>query len=241
MRQTDFRDALLNPDAPVPRGLTDPQGRPAGRRFDVYRNNVAASLTRALEAGFPVLRKILGQEFFAAMAGIYLREHPPQSRLIMLYGDRMPEFLTGFPPVAHLPYLPDVARLETAMRESYHAADAPVLTAEQLSPEQMLTARLRLAPSLRLIRSDWPIHTIWTMNTSGRPAALPDAGEAVLVLRREYDPEPHLISHAAAEFVDALLSGSLVGIALEQAGDDLNPEAILSLLLRNGAITGVIR
>lgn len=112
--QSAFHAALMDAARPVPEGLRDPAGRPAGKRFDVYRNNVAVSLTRALETGFPVLRKLVGAEFFSAMAGVYLRTHPPTSPLLQQYGQDMPGFLRGFPPAKSLPYLPDIARLELA-------------------------------------------------------------------------------------------------------------------------------
>ena len=174
MTQTAFVTALMDPAQPVPDGLVDPQGRPVVKRFNVYRNNVASSLTKALEAGFPVIRKLVGDEFFAAMAGVYLRAHPPTSRIMMLYGTQMPAFLARFPPVAHLPYLPDIARLERAIRQSYHAADATPLAPETLAaitPDTFLHARLTFAPSLQIIQSDWPIHAIWLANTD--PSALP--------------------------------------------------------------------
>ena len=238
MTQTEFRAALLAPTAPVPAGLTDPQGRPAGRRFDVYRNNVAGSLTQALEGGFPIVRKIVGDAFFTAMAGVYLRAHPPKSRLIMLYGDDMPAFLTAFPPTAHLPYLPDVARLELALRQAYHAADAVALTPQTLAritPD----SRLTLAPSLRLIQSHWPIQTIWSMNTRDDPHPLPDQGEAVLVLRPAYDPEQHLLTPAMFGCVRAVLDGETIANATESAGPDLDLTALLRLLATAGAIVGV--
>ena len=61
--QESFTEALLTPEHPVPDGLIDPAGRPAGKRFDVYRNNVAVSLTGALETAFPVIRKLVGDVF----------------------------------------------------------------------------------------------------------------------------------------------------------------------------------
>jgi hypothetical protein len=58
--QRSFTAALFDPALEVPKGLSDGQNHPAGRRFYVYRNNVAASLTEALNLGFPIIAKLLG-------------------------------------------------------------------------------------------------------------------------------------------------------------------------------------
>lgn len=242
MRQSTFAEALLNPDAAVPPGLVDPQGRPAPKRFSVYRNNVAASLTRALEAGFPVIRKLVGPEFFGAMAVVYLRAHPPRSRQIALYGHDFPGFLDAFPPVAHLPYLPDVARLELAIRDSYHAADStPIDPAALAVPEpDLLASRLHLAPSLRLIRSAHPIHALWLANTQGGPAPQPGAQD-VIVLRTEYDPEPHLLPIGGGAFIADILAGQTLMQSLNNARENFDLTSILSLLLASNALTGISR
>lgn len=241
--QAQFHAALLDPSAAVPPGLIDPAGRPARKRFDVYRNNVASGLTRALEQAFPVLRALLGDEFFAAMAGVFLRAHPPQSRVLMLYGDRMPDFLATFPPVAHLPYLADVARLEQALRESYHAADAPALPAADLAalpPEAFAACRLRLSPALRLVRSDWPIHGIWQAHVARTPAPAERRSEDVIVLRPGFDPAPHRLPPGGAAFVAALAEGRPVAEAAEAAGPDHDLTASLSILITGGALTGFL-
>jgi hypothetical protein len=238
--QADFAAALLDPDTVVPDGLSDPHGRPAPKRFSIYRNNVVASLTRALEAAFPTVRKLVGDEFFAAMAVVFLRAHPPTSRIMMLYGDALPGWLEKFPPVAHLGYLPDVARLDQAMRESYHSADADPLTKDEirhLTEADLGGMRLILAPSLRLIRSRWPIQSIWVANAEGGPAPRPGA-ETALILRPQYDPRPYRISPADGAFVQALMEGLTLGQSLDQAGGEVGLQTLLSLLVEGRAIIG---
>lgn len=241
MSQGEFRAALLDPERPVPPGLTDPEGRPAGRRFDVYRNNVTVSLTEALRQAFPVVRKLVGEEFFTAMAREHLRAHPPASPLLMFYGAAMPDFLAAFPPVAHLGYLPDVARLELALRHAYHAADArpvPRAALEALAPEAFLAARVTLAPALRLVRSPWPILAIWSANVRGTPAPTAVEPQDVLILRPGFDPDPVLLPAGAAAFVEALCAGRTVGEALA-AGPAFDLTATLGLLIGGDAITGL--
>ena len=240
MTEAAFAAALLDPGRPTPDWVVRPDGQPAPKRFAVYRNNVAVSLTEALQTAFPVVRKLVGEAFFAAMAGAFLRDHPPQSRIMMLYGDALADFLTVFPPVAHLAYLPDVARLEQALRESYHAADAPAIAPDVLAamPEATLhLARLTLAPALRLIRSPWPIHAIWRANAQGGPAPRPGA-EDVVILRPDFDPSPHLLPTGGGTFVAALLAGATLTEALSSS-PDLDLPAILTLLLDGGAIVGL--
>ena len=242
--QTIFADALLDPAVPMPGGLVDPLGRPAGRRFAVYRNNVAVSLTEALETGFPVLRKLLGDANFKGLAGLFLRRHPPASPLLMRYGAEMPAFLEGLPQLAHLPYLGDVARLEFALRESYHAADAePVAraTLEAMPPEDLVRARLTLAPAVRVLSSPWPILAIWERNSrdgAPKPAMAP---QDVLVTRPSFDPEPRLLPHGGAAFVEALQLGLTVGQAFDRASarEGFDPAEPLAALLSGGAITNL--
>ena len=243
--QGTFRRALLDAGAPRPDGLTDGTGQPAGRRFDVYRNNVAVSLTEALETAFPVVAKLVGAANFKLLAGAFLRQHPPSSPLMMFYGAEMPAFLETFGPTQNIGYLPDIARLELALRESYHAADAQSVEPAAigaLPPEDLMAASVSLAPSLRLIRSDWPVHAIWWFNTEDGAPKPAMAAEDVAVIRSEFDPVPVLLPPGGGVFVAALLAGETFGSAYEaaaKADPDFDLTPILALLLTNGAITTI--
>lgn len=237
--QSAFRAALFDADLPAPPGLTGPAGRPVGNRFNVYRNNVVVSLTEALQSSFPVVQKLVGHEFFTAMAGLFIRQNPPSSPLLMFYGEAMPAFLVSFPPAQAFGYLPDIARLELALRQSYHAADAQPITAAELSavPPQALPAlRLTLTPATRLIRSHWPIHAIWRFNSVEHAPKPVMQAEDALILRPAFDPVPHLLPLGGA----ALLSALAEGMPLAEAAESANPQpdiaALLALLLQGGGI-----
>lgn len=227
--QPQFTHAILTPTADVPEGLRDAKGDPAGKRFSVYRNNVAVSLTEALITAFPVIVKLLGEENFRILAGQFLRAHPPASPLMMHYGAELPEFLQSFEPTQKYGYLPDVARLELAIRESYHAADASPISPEALQalpPEALMAAKLELVPSVRLISSKWPLFQLWQFNMAGGPKPEMRA-EDVLITRPEFDPQPVALPRCGGIFVQSLLHGETFGEALTAASSH-NPEFDLS-------------
>ena len=243
-RQSQFHDALLDPNRPAPPDLRDGQGAPAGRRFSVYRNNVAASLIEALEQTFPVIRKLIGDESFATLAGHYYRAHPPTSPILSRYGAGLSAFLEGFEPLAHLGYLPDTARLERALVDSYHAADTPPLDPAIFSttpPEDLPRLTVALAPSIRLLRSPWPIHGIWRFNTEEGAPHPPGTAQDVLITRPEYDPVPRLLPPGGARFLTELARGTPLGPAAEAASDNspaFDLSDLLSLLLQDNALVG---
>jgi hypothetical protein len=176
----------------LPPGLTARAPEEAERRFTVYRNNVAHGLIAALRQRFPVVERLVGAEFFGAMARVFVEANPPETPMLMTYGGALPGFLERFPPVARLPYLADVARLELARGRAYHAADDPpvaldaLAAAAQADPEGL---RLRLHPSVGLVASRWPAVSIWRSNQPGAtPGRLTARGaECALVARRGLD------------------------------------------------------
>jgi len=245
----EFTLALLDPTQKMPGGLIDGAAQPAGRRFDVYRNNVAVSLTEALRMGFPVITRLIGQQNMDGLAGVFLRAHPPTSPLMMKYGAAFPNFLAGAAQLAHWGYLPDIARLELAIRRSYHAADAVAIAPERLgeiTTETLMRATFTMAPSVQLIRSDWPILDIWRYNTDENPTKpqvqAQTMAQDVLVTRPGFDPLPHLLPPGGAAWITGLMSGQSVGAALDAALADspnFNLTTPLTLLLQGGALTSL--
>lgn len=245
-RQRDFAASVLDPALPMPDGLVGPDGVPDPKRFDVYRNNVMVGLIEALAAAFPAVHRIVGADFSRAMARAYVMLQPPRSPIMLDYGAGFPDFIRSFEPAAGLPYLEDVARIERAWTEAYHAPeDSPIdpsaFTA--VAPDQLATMQLELHPSLRLVRSRFPALTIWQMNVGDgvpTPVDLAAGGEDALIVRPAADVEVRLIPKGSLEFIRALADGRSVLAALEEAltaNSRFDLAANLSDLMCAGAIT----
>jgi hypothetical protein len=242
-QQDRFAAALLDPERPIPDGLVTPDGRPASRRFGIYRNNVTVGLVNALAEVFPTTQNLVGEEFFRAMARQYLLDHPPASRLLFEYGATFPDFLSGFEPAAELPFLADVARLERLWLDCFHAADAAPLDGavlQRVAPQDLAELRLIAHPAARLFRARHAAVTIMTRDRTGAPldGLDPFRAEDGLVTRPAFDPEIRHLPPAGADFVGLLLDGGTLGEAAAAAfaaDPDFDLPAAISAIVEAGA------
>lgn len=233
--QDHFAGALLDPDRPVPSAVTSHTARTPQKRFAVYRNNVVAGLIEALRTQFPASESIVGEEFFAGMARVYIETQPPRSPILVTYGDGFPDFIANFAPAADVPYLADVARLEAARVRAYHAADAEPLDParwQEIDPQALASLQVALHPSVEIVRSAHPVVTIWAMNDGeAELAAIEDwAGEDAVIARPHLDVTVRKLPAGGAAFLTALVDGASLGDAAQAAASD-HPEFDLAVNL----------
>ncbi len=219
--QRNFSNALLDPDHVVPSGVTA-RTAAATERFAIYRNNVIVGLVGALRSRFPAVEKIVGVDYFAAVARVFVSGHPPRSPVLLEYGDDFAAFLERFEPAREIPYLPDVARIESARVRAYHAADDTACDASGLvsvAPDRLPATRLILRDAVAVVRSVHPVVTIWAMNSGERPVEeiVNWAGECALIVRPGRDVVVRQIDGGAASFIAALRRGESLGVAVESA------------------------
>ncbi len=235
-----FISALMDAHLPAPDGLQDGMAHTAGRRFDVYRNNVVHSLITALKVGFPTVTRLLGPENMNRVAGAFLRAHPPTDPRMMYYGAAFPAFLESHKQLDQMGYLADVARLELAIRQAYHAGDAPAMPSEHLAeipPEALLQTKVHLAPAVQVIRSDWPVLDIWNDAQTAQSKA-----QDVLITRPAFDPIPQALPPGGATWILALMQGAKLGDALDAATTEapqFDMGGPLTLLLLGGALVSL--
>lgn len=246
-RQGSFAAALLDPRRSMPAECIDPSGGTDARRFDIYRNNVASSLIEALEAAYPVVRRLLGEEYFRAVAGLHALQDPPRSPIMLHYGKGFPEFLARFEPLSSHPYLADVARIERAWIEAYHAAEAEPFRPEgfaSIPAQRVVDLRFTLHPSLRLVRSAFPALTIWQTNRleqSPSPIDLDSGAQDTLIARPAAEVEVRLVPPDGARFLQRLARGESLAEAAAAAtavSDSFDLTQQLAALLECGLIIG---
>jgi len=222
-----FAHALIDPALPCPDGLRVHDGSDPVTRFAVYRNNVVAQLVGALGEGFPVVRRLVGETFFAAMARAFAARHPPRSPVLADWGDAFGPFIETFEPAAGVPYLADVARLERARVRAYHAADAPsigrVAIARCLAePAKLAGTRARLHPSAHLVVSPFAVVSLWaTHQGRGDLARIdPFAREAALVLRENDDAAVIRVPYVAVALLRRLAQHDTLLCAADAAATE---------------------
>lgn len=236
-------DAALR-GGPLPAGLTARDGKEVKRRFDVYRNNVAVSLTGALALRFPVIQRLVGEAFFGPLARLYSATERPMSPVLAEWGDGFPAFLAGFPPLAGLPYLADVARIELARGRAFHAADAAPLDPACLAAADPIRVRLILHPSVSLLSLSYPAVAIWARNQPGGAAfPLANGPETALILRDAAFQVPvRSVTAGDAALLRSVMDGATLSeaaIAAQQVEANHDPTPMLVSLMQAGVIADV--
>ncbi len=240
--------ALLDPDRATPAVVAGPKSKAAAKRYNVYRNNVTVSLINALAAAFPATLRITGDDFFRGMARFYVRATPPNSPLLFDYGQDFPDFIEGYEYAQSVPWLADVARIERAWLDAYHAADVQSLLPHDVAavpPEQLANTVLKPHPATRVIRSRFSAVTAFTASRSDGPARQIEAAEPedALVTRPALEVEVRQLPPGGAIFLSSLIAGEALGAAASAAfaeSPSFDLAANIRGLLEAGAFTAIL-
>ncbi len=196
----------------------------AQERLGIYANTVRSNRKNALRATYPVVERLVGEDFFSYAADAFARSYPSRSGNLDDYGFEFADFLESFAPAASLGYLPDVARLELLVDRLMVAEDdrrVRGVAASLAAYNVQLDHTLEPAAGCRLLKSDFPIHRIWQVNQPGfEDAGLVDLAEggALLLVRRDgFAIEIVSLERAEFAFLSAFAAGLSLGAAVASA------------------------
>jgi len=214
------------------------------RRLQIYHNNIYIGLCNALSAVYPVVNRLVGDEFFKFMANAYIQQHPSRSGNLHDFGKQLPLFIKNFKPARMLVYLNDVARLEWIYHTVFHAADSSEFEIEKL--QQVREANYHKLiftpnPASQLISSPYPILKIWLANQDSHEGnhdsnlqseniSLDEGETRLLVIRRHLDIEFQSLDDAEFVFLQAFYNRDNFFTACD-AVTEIYPEYDISQLL----------
>ena len=189
-------------------------------RMRIHRNTMLGALAGALRLAYPAVDALVGSDFFDQAARDFARDYPPKAPLLTLYGAEFSEFLTGYEAASSLPYLPDVARLEWAIELTGRAPDWD--EAPPRAEIDLAAIRLVLAPSLTLLKTDYPAEPIWRAvldkNETAMAAIDPGPAPSTLAVWRQADGAAvAVLAPASATFLESLIAGTDAATALASA------------------------
>lgn len=230
--QALFAHALLAPDM----NGTDDAGR-----FNIYRNNLRITLRNALRTTFPAIEKLVGGAYFSALALAFVEHHPPRSAIMSGYGDRFADFLAGFDPISDYPYLPNVARIEFARVQAYHAADAERFgLQDEASIIKALETPAKLHPSVTIIASEEPALSIWRSQMDLDDAEPESWGAETALIWRQDDRVAEIFVHDSdSRFFHHFAKGGIFSTLLPANEDHQAAEALIARFIELAA-AGII-
>ncbi len=241
--QDGFARALLDTTYPARADIAELMAQPA---FAVYRNTVMKGCIDALQANYPAVTRLVGEEWMRAAAAVYVRESLPQQPMLLQYGAGFAAFLARFEPAANLPYLPGVAQLDRYWTETHVASDEPLLDGTAIALHAASNcSRVRLQPHAAA-RWAWfddaPIYTIWSRNRSDHPADtdLDWRPEGALLTRPRDTVQWVALDHTGCVFLDACAAGGTIADAAQAVIDEQGNVDLVRLtttLLEAGAFT----
>jgi hypothetical protein len=216
-------------------------------RFPIYRNNVSQALVGALRVRFPVVERLVGAEFFLAMASEYISEHKPSSAVLIYYGATFADFIATFEAASSLAYLSEVAQFENVWWHAYHAAEAAALPSAALAkygPEELGELKFKFHPAAQLFECGQGAVSIWQWHqvADNEQTLVAEGQEYVLVSRPHADVEVRLIDADGFAFFSYLKSGSSLESAVAETQTQFSKfdlQLSLAALFQLELVTGV--
>ncbi len=214
--QLEFIEALFNEQTSTTLAV-QPKNN-----LNIYRNNIQSTLIETLQEIYPLIVKLVGQDFFRLTAQEYIKRYPSRSGDLHEYGAYFSDFLAEFEPLHDLIYLVEVAQFEWICHTLYSAPDHPDFDRKKLadiSPDNYDQLHFSVNPASQLRRFYYPILRIVDLCKKDAAQTLDvDAGGAnLLIIRSQTDLSLIPLTHAEFTFLDMLSEGKSVSESLNTA------------------------
>lgn len=186
----------------------------------IYRRTFINSLLTTLQNIYPLIERLVGNDFFHIAAKEYINQYPSRSSNLNDYGRYFSDFLAHYPPVKSLIYLSEIAEFEWICHNLQFASDCTPLDVSllaRLMSEEKDHLHFILHPASQVAKFHYPILHIIELCKAEQPEAidLHQEGINLLIIRRELDVILSPLNLADFTFLNALQEGASFIQALE--------------------------
>lgn len=188
----------------------------------IYKNNIQSTLIRNLLDIYPLINRLLGDDFFKITAKEYILRYPSRSSNLHDYGEYFSSLLAEFPPLRNLKYLAEVAEFEWACHQLHFSADHEKMDIgklKTLAPADYGQLHFILHPACRIMKFHYPLLRILKLckGELNETININDGGIKLLITRPEWEIMLIPLSDADYVFLSALHENDTFADALESA------------------------
>lgn len=222
------------------RMITRSEQLSARDRLSIYAHAYYARLIECLADSFPVLKRTLGEELFNGFAFSYLQSYPSRSYTLNKLGEKFAQYLnetrpdrseksapgdnsrTGWPD-----FLIDLVTLERTIEEVFDGPGTEGGTSLKvdrllaLTPEKWPQLKLRINPSMRLLRFRFPVNSYYSTARMASEADVltpPEPEESYLaIFRRDFVVRRLPLDKPQYSLLQSLQMGGTLDAAVQSA------------------------
>lgn len=162
--QLDLQNYLLNKQG-EPNGLTLETDRFSQKdRLNIYHSAYRLRLIDTLSNDFPALKKYVGDAQFIELASDYIAAHPSSHQSLRWFGEHFALFIQQHPDWSKKAEVAELAQFEWSQAMSFDSADLSLTGVDslrQLAPEQWMSLKLVLHPSVNIMQFQTNAPELW--------------------------------------------------------------------------------
>ena len=219
----------------------------ASERVTIYANAYFYRLLDCLDEEFPATSAVVGANNVVAIVRDYLRAWPPTEPSIFYVGRNLSAFLRDHPLVTRWPFISELARLERAMLDVFHAADAFTLSDEAMRAipsYQWPAIRLKIHPAVQILHNEWHVTDVLSDVQTGRECREPAHQKSpVIVWRQDAEVYYRALEDAEAKALVLLSEGASFAAICEVVGaltSTTDQVALIGRLLAQWLADGIL-
>lgn len=217
---------------------------PIDKRLQIYRNNVFGNFDNVLEMIYPKTKEMVGDDYFSYLSNIYHQKYRSPSGNLDDYGKYFPGIIASLKKDHKLIYLQDLAQVEWFYHLLYFAKDAApidIMKLQNLEEKDYYKVNFALHSSCRLIKSKYPIFTIWSMKKTSKKINLnKNLGEMILLERCNLKSNIHQLDNQEYQFLKMIKEQNNIYQIykfLSKNNADFDIGSLINKYISNGVLT----